>query len=250
MDHQNDRVEIDLVGLFYYLKKKFLIIAAAFLLCAFAGYLCTTLFITPQYTAETRMYVLNRSNESNVVSSDYQISNYILNDYKVLITGKNVTKEVIDQLGLEISSSALSQKINVSAPDNTRVLQITITDTSAERAASIANAVREVAAQQIQAIMDVEAVRLVYAAEVPQSPSSPNVMRNTGLAAVLGVVVAIVVLALIYILDDSIRTEEDVEHYLGLSVLGVIPESGDMNTSVESISANKKRSIKRQADKK
>ena len=240
MEQQEKQVEINLIDLFYYLKKKIVIIAAVTVIFAIAGFLYSSLFMTPMYTAETRMYVLNRSSASGPVSSDFQISNNILEDYKILITGKNVTKEVVEQLGLSMSPAALGAKIRVTAPENTRVLQITVTDTNPERAADITNKVAEVATEQMQQIMDVEAARLIYAAEVPGGPSGPNVKRNSVLAAMLGMVATVIVLVLIHLLDDTIRTEEDVERYLGLSVLGVIPDTNDINTAAENSAAKKK----------
>ena len=219
--------EIDLIDLFYYLKKKIWIIAVAVVICAVIGLVYTTAFVDTEYTAKTRIYVLNRS-DTNVSYSDFQISNQVLDDYVVLITGENVTKEVISTLKLDISSKALEHMIKVTAPNDTHILQISVTDTDAQRAAEIANCVREVASVQIKDIMGVDAVNLVYEAEVPQHKSGPNITMNTLIAAAIGLAAAIAVLVIIYLLDDTLRTEEDVERHLGLSVLGVIPVSSEM----------------------
>lgn len=228
MDTQNNEVEIDLLELFNYLKKRLWIVLAAVAVCACIGFFATKVFMTPEYTASTRMYVLNRSSEVNVVYSDLQTSSLMLNDYKVLITGRNVTNEVVAKLDLPMSSGALSGMISVSSPSGTRVLQISITDTDPQRAADIANCVREVASEQIKSIMDVDAVKDVYPAVVPTSPSGPNVQQNVAIAALVGLVASIIVLTAIFLLDDTIRTEEDVELRLGLSVLGVIPMTDDL----------------------
>ncbi len=227
MEKQNE-LEINLVDLFYHLKKKIWIIVAACLLGAVLGGLYTALFMETEYTASTRMYVLSRSSESAISSSDYSVSNYMIKDYEVLITGQNVTKKVIKQLNLNMTDSQLTNIISVEAIDNTRVLQISVVDNNAQRAADIANCVREVSSKQIKEIMNVEVVNLVYEAEVPQQKSGPNLIRNTVLVAALGVLAAIGVLVVIYVLDDTIRTEQDVERYLGLSVLGVIPQSAEL----------------------
>ena len=213
--------------LFHHLKKKIPLLLAACLICAVATFAVTTLLIPQKYTAVTRVYVLNRSEDTAVVSADFSLSDYMINDYKVLITGRNVTKEVISQLNLDMTHRELSKMIQVSAPDNTRVLQISVTDTEAQRAAEIANGVRDVAVAQIKAIMDVDAVNLIYEAQVPTSPSAPNVMRNTALVAAVGLILAIVVFTVIFILDDTIRTEEDVEKYLGLVTMGANPVSSE-----------------------
>ena len=253
MERHNEEMEIDLLELFYYLKKRILIIIAVCLLCAVVGFMGTKLFITPEYTTNTRMYVLNRSNENNVVTSDFQIATYVMNDYKALITGQNVTKEVISKLGLDMKPETLSKKIQVTSPDNTRVLQISITDTNPQLAADIANCVREVASEQIQEIMAVDAVKLVYVAETPMEPSGPNTMRNTALAGILGLVIVVGIYAVIFILDDTIRAEEDVTRHLGLSTLGVIPvsmEMGNMGAIRNDKKTTGKKTVARPAQKK
>lgn len=240
----NNEIEIDLLDLFYYLKKKVWLIVAACMLFMVLGAAVTTFFMKDEYTARTRMYVLNRSSESGLSSSDYSISNYMVMDYEVLITGENVTREVIDTLNLDMTTGELTDKISVSAIDSTRVLQIVVVDTQPQRAADIANCVREVASKQIKAIMDVDAVNLVYEAEVPAQKSGPSLTKNTAIAAVLGIVAAVGVLVVIYLLDDTIRNEEDVERYLGLGVLGVIPISAELGNMAKSSGSTKKKGKK------
>lgn len=223
-----EEVEIDLLDLLYYLRKKVWIIFAAFVVAAGIGAVVTSLFMEDEYTATTRMYVLNRSSETTVSSSDYSVSNYMVNDYTILITGENVAEAVIDELNLDMSASELAGKISVEAIDSSRVMQISVVDNDAKRAANIANCVREVATEQLKAIMDVEAVNLVYEADVPEGKSGPSLVKNTALAALLGLVLVIGIFVVIYLMDDTIRTEEDVERWLGLSVLGAIPESADI----------------------
>jgi len=222
---KKEEFELDLVGFFYYLRKKLLIVVIAALLSALIGLLVTAFIIPTEYTASTRSYVLNRSDESAVAYSDIQLSSQLLNDYKVLITGRNVTQEVIDDLDLKFTTGQLAQMIHVSAPDNTRVVQISVVDTDPQRAADIANAVCSTASEQIQAIMAVDAVKTVYEAVVPTQPSSPNMGNNLLLSFFIGLLGTVIVMFIVYVLDDSIRTEEDVERYLGLSTLGVIPMS-------------------------
>ena len=100
MENHND-MELDLLELFHYLKKKLWLIAMALVVFAAIGFAVSQFLMTPKYTASTRMYVLNRTNETNVVYADIQTSTYLLTDYKVLITSENVTKEVISILGLK-----------------------------------------------------------------------------------------------------------------------------------------------------
>ena len=228
MEDQKE-MDIDLLDLFRYLKKRIPVLLAVFLVSAVVGFVGTKLFIPSKYTAATRVYVLNRSNETAVLSSDFSMSNYMVTDYQVLITGRNVTKEVVEQLDLNMTHEELAKMIRVTAPENTRVLQISVTDTAAQRAADIANRVRDVAVDQIKQIMDVDAVNLVYAAEIPEEPTSPSITKNTLIVALAGLTVAAGVYMVAFLLDDTIRTEEDVQRYLGFSTVGVIPLSEELS---------------------
>lgn len=228
MEYYEETLGFDPRDLLAYLWKRLWMIAAALVIGAVVGLAVTVLFVDTVYTATTRMYVLSRASDSALSSSDYSLSNYIISDYKVLITGQNVTKEVIERLELDMTIGELSPKISVRAIENTRVLQIEVVDTVPQRAVDIANCVREVAGEQMQRIMNVEAVNLVYEAELPQQKSGPSISWNMALAGVISMMAAVGVLIVVYLLDDSLRTEEDVARYLGLSVLGMIPESEEM----------------------
>ncbi len=244
MMENKQEIEINFVDLILYIRKKIILILVVCILSTALGFVGTKLLIEPKYTAATRVYVLNRSDENMVVYSDYQISTQMLSDYKVLITGRNVTQEVVERLGLDMDYASLAKKIVVSAPEGTRFVQISVTDTDPARAAEIANMVRQVASVQIRDLMDVDAVNLVYEAEVPNEPSAPNVLKRTVLSAVCGLVVVLAILVFIYLMDDTIRTEEDVNRYLKLSVMGVIPLSGELE-SRKQFSGEKKKPNRR-----
>lgn len=238
METQNKQYEIDLLDLLLFLKKKIWILVAATVLCAVLGAVYTAVFVDDTYTAATRLYVLNRASDSYISSSDYNVSSFMVNDCEVLLTGRNVTDEVISQLGLDLTTTQLKNMISVSTVGNTRVLQIEVVDTDPQRAADIANCVQQVARDQLKEILNVEAVNLVYEAQVPHQKSGPSMLSNIALAAMLGLILCVGVQVVLYTLDDTVRTEADVERYLGLSVLGVIPESteiGDRRKSSSSV---------------
>ena len=242
MEQNEKQIEIDVVGLFRYLKKRFVIIFASILAFAIAGFLYTQFFTKPVYVAETQLYVLNRSSAISVQNNDFLLSDQILKDCQAMITCKAVTKEVVEQMGLNMSPEALAGKIAVGVvKEETRILQIAVRDGSAKRAADIANTVCEVAAKLIQEKTDVNAVNKLYEAEVPKVPSGPNLKKNVLLAAVVGLVASIGVLTVVFALDDSIRSEEDVERYLGLSVFGVIPDSSDIDSTPQEMPRKRKR---------
>lgn len=235
METKHKQYEIDLLDLLRYLKKKIWILVAATVLFAALGAAYTAFFVEDTFTAVTRLYVLNRASDSYISSSDYNVSSFMVNDCEVLLTGQNVTDEVIRRLGLDMTGGQMKNMISVKTVGNTRVLQIEVVDTDPQRAADIANCVQQVARNQLKEILNVEAVNLVYEAKVPQQKSGPSMLTNVALAALLGLILCVGIQVVLYTLDDTVRTEADVERYLGLSVLGVIPESADMGERVKPV---------------
>lgn len=232
--NENSSVEINLIDFFFFLRKKLWIIALAAVLCGASVFCVCKFLITPQYIASTRVYILNRTSEGGVSYSEFQASNQFTKDYEVLITGVNVTREVIRELELDMTTRELAKKITITSPADTRILQINVRDSDPATAAEIANCVRRVAGEQVVKIMDIDAVNLVYEAEVPTVPSTPTTTRDTVIAAVLGTIVAVIILLVIFMLDDRLKTEDDVERYLHLNTVGTIPLShGFDNTRVE-----------------
>lgn len=230
MKNQNI-IEIYPLDLLYYIGKRLWILGLVCLLFVAGAFLKCRFFEVPAYTASTRIYVLSRSSDAAVSYSDFQTSTQLLNDYEVLITGRNVTSAVIERLELRLTDEELAKEITISSPGDTRFLQIDVTDPDPERAAQIADCVREVSSEQLVSIMAIDAVNTVYEANVPDAPTTPKTRRTVLYAAMIGAALALIVLFIGYILDDTLRTEEDVERYLGLSTIGVIPVSQEINRS-------------------
>jgi capsular exopolysaccharide synthesis family protein len=76
-------------------------------------------------------------------------------------------------------------------------------------------------------------IAIVDEAQVPASPSSPNMQRNVLIALVLGLALAGALVFLRDQLDDRLRIPEDVETKIGLPLLGVIPRTDETETIVD-----------------
>lgn len=215
-------ISIDLRDIISELWQKKWIICIVVILSGAISFVVSKYVMHPVYEASTKVYILNLS-DNQIAYSDIQVASQLANDYEELITGQNVTEEVIQKLGLDITPGALSKKISVSKSTDTRILMITVSDYDPETASQIANTVRSVAAEQIVDIMGVDAVKLVYEAKVPTSPSSPKVPHNTLLAMIFCAVIAMAVIVIRMLFNNKIETPEDVAEYLGFSVVGVIP---------------------------
>lgn len=224
-NQDNQTVGIDVLSLVKTLwRRKFLIIVTAFAMAIVAlGY--STFIIKPNYTSATRIYVVNRqANEnSTLTNQDLQAGTYLVKDYKEIILSQDVLAKVIDDLKLNVQPSALAKKINVTVPTDTRIVSIAVSDGDAKEAARIANSLRQIAAEKIIAVTKVSDVTTLEEAEVPNSPSSPNIRRNTLIGFLAGGVLISVVILVVEVLDDRVKKPEDVEEALGITLLGVVP---------------------------
>ena len=144
-------------------------------------------------------------------------------DYPELIKSRFVLEAVINELSLPFTYEGLNGMVSVSAPADTRVISITVTDADPVRAMDIANEVRETAAVHIGNVMETEAVNVVETANLPTYKSSPSIGKNTVMGGMAGVLIVAAVTIILYLTNDTVKTAEDVERYLGLSTLAVIP---------------------------
>ena len=221
----NDEIEIDVLELFHVLLDKIWVIILAGAVAALAVVAATILFITPQYQSTTKMYVLSKQDSNTLTSQDMQTSLSLTKDYAELIKSRTVTEGVITQLNLDMTHEQLLSKMTVDSATDTRILSISVRDADPYVACEIANAIRDVAEKHIKNVMDIDAVNVVETANIPENKISPSIKKNGLVGGVAGVAIAIAIILITYLSNDTIKTQEDVERYLGLSTLGTIPMS-------------------------
>ena len=214
-DIDNDELTIDLGELFSVLWNKIYIIILAGIVLAFAAFAYTQLLITPKYTSTTSMYMLMKTEGSTgLTTSDLQTGTQLTQDYMELTKSRSVLEKVISTLNLDMSVEELSNSVTTANKENTRIMTIQVENEDPELAREIADALRETASDMIENIMDIDAVNTIEKANLPTSPSSPSVMKNTAIGAMLGILLSAGIIILIFILDDTVKTPDDVENYL------------------------------------
>lgn len=222
-NYEQDEITIDIGELIAALWKKAHIIILAGVVCALAAFLGTKMFITPKYDSVTKIYVISKQNDATVTSGDLQTGNMLAKDYMEMVKSRPVLEEVISVLNLDMSTGALLNCITVEAPADTRMIKITVRHEDPKMAKDIADAVRDAASVQIKDVMNIDAVNTVEDGNLPTVKASPSTMKNTVLGGFLGVILAMGIIVLIHVLDDTIKTPDDVERYLELNVLASLP---------------------------
>ena len=220
---QTDEIEIDLWEICLVLIHNLALIISVGIMVALGAFLFTQLLVTPTYESTTKIYILNKQENASVTYSDIQLGTQLTKDYAELIQSRFVLEEVVQGMGLDLTYEQMKGKVSVTTPTDTRILAITVKDKDPVMAMQMANAVREAASVHIMNVMDIQAVNVAETANMPMKKASPSVLKNTFIGGVLGVFLIIAIVLVRYLMDDTIKTPEDVEKYLQLSTLAVIP---------------------------
>lgn len=217
-------LEINMKDLFRLALRKWWV----FVICVFvfgsAAYIRTNYFTIPTYSSSTTLYVGKNAETEGIQSSDLYLGANLILDYRELAKSKLVAGEVIDEMGLQnMSAGSLAGRIGVNQKNESRVIQISVIDTNPQMAMELTNKVAEVLQKKIIEIMQVENVQIIDKAEIQPFPISPNKRLNYMIGILLGLILGIGIILLIAYLDNTIKTNEDVNKHLGLPVIGNIP---------------------------
>lgn len=225
--NDNEEMEIDLLELLMVMKKHL----AAILLAGIVGlvimFAYTSFLVTPLYSASSMMYVMpDNSNSNSSTLSDMQVGQQLTSDYSSMIKSRSFMEDVSKKLNLTIDYQQLLEKVEVTNPTSSRILQVTVNDPNPQTAADIANEVASVAESKLKEITGMQAIKIYEEAAVPEKPSSPSLKKNCALGLLAGIVLAMAVITVLYLMDDTIKTEDDIEKYLGMTTLAVLPYNG------------------------
>ena len=230
-----NEIEIDVVGLFWAIWHKILLIVLVGIITAGIAFGYSKYLIRPQYVSTTQVYILSKqdANQKTLTTQDIAFATYLTNDYQVLLKSEPVLQEVKDELGINLTTEKLASMINVELyEEDTRIINISVTSTDPKQAKQIADKVRDVANEKTKSVMNgIEAVNPIDEAKLPKAPSSPNIKKNTVLGFLFGFGISVIVVAILFILDDTIKTPDDIEKKLQISVLASIPLKNSDNNS-------------------
>jgi capsular polysaccharide biosynthesis protein len=224
MQNERDIIEIDLLEMLLYMRSRWYWFVASTVAAVLIGMFICLFFITPQYKSTSKIIILSQSNTGAMTYSDIQLAERLTKDFEELIKSRSVLESVIAECGLDEGYGSLLGRVSVENVSDTRIISITVEDPSANNAQTIADAIRETAAQHIKNVTDVEAVNIVETANLPSAPSSPSKTMWAVLSALLGFGLVLVIELIHFLSDDTIKSAEDAEKYLGLTTLGVIPK--------------------------
>ena len=224
MDNEENEV-IDLTEILSAVRQHLLELIFVTLAAALVGFTTSKFLMTPKYDSSALMIVNTRQDvNANVTSDQINSATKLVSTYSIIIKSDTVLQQVIDNLGLNLTYAQLNKRVTVAAVDDTQVMKITVQSDSPEWARQVCEQIITVAPDVIKEAVEAGSVKVISNASLATEPVSPNIKKNTMLAAAVGFVLVIGIIVLQVLLDNKINTEEDVTKYLDMTVLGVIPQ--------------------------
>lgn len=221
----DDYDTIDLLEVLQVVRQHILVIILVTFIAAVAGFGVSRFVMVPQYEASALMIVNTRQDTTaNVTSDQINSATKLVSTYSIIIKSDTVLQQVINNLGLSLTYDELKERVNVTAVDETQVMQITVQSDNPEWARQVCEQITAISPNVILESVEAGSVKLISQASVTPDPVSPNVMKNTAIAALLGLVVSVGIVVMRELLDNKIKSEDDVRKYLDLPVVGVIPD--------------------------
>ena len=224
VENETNESEIDLGDLFrFYLSKIIWIILAVVIGTGIAGAI-TKFAIEPKYTATAKIYMVSSATGSVVDLTDLNLGTSLSNDYIELIKTRPIIESVISDLDLDYTYRDVINMLNLSVVTGTRIINISVTSEDPEEAMKIANELARKTEQQIPVLMDTPKPNIAERAILPTVQSSPSLTRNAVIGGLIFLVALIIILTIIHLKDDTFKSAEDVEKYLGVLPLTTVPE--------------------------
>ncbi len=223
---------ISLKELLQTLKKRLALILAITLTAVIVSGVVSFFFLTPIYQASTQIIVNQSKDEQALYNyNEVQTNLQLINTYTVIIKNAAILDKVAKDLDLDLTAQQLSEKITIGSENESQVVNITVQDEDPKTAANIANTTAKVFKEEIVEIMNVDNVSVLAQASVVdgQSPVKPQPILNIAIALVVGLMAGVGLAFLLEYLDNTLKSEQDIEKTLGLPVLGTISIIEDSN---------------------
>lgn len=243
-ESEEAEVEIDLVELVYYLRSKLFWLLLCLIIGAVIAGAVTKLMIAPKYEATSKVYMVSASTDSVVDLTDLNLGTSLSSDYRHLLQTRPIIESMIRDLELEYEYETLISMLRIETISDTRIIAITTTSTDPEEAMVISNSLADRAVTYLPQLMETSEPNIAEYAVYPTNQSSPSFKKNVALGGIGAMAVCMLLFCVHFLMDDTIKSAEDVEKMFGVMPLTIIPE-----IEVESISDKKEELISKRKKK-
>lgn len=208
------------------LNNKKRIIALILILFIALGYLYSYYYVVPEYKSTSTLLLIPNDDET-VTSSDLTLNSGLISTYGNIAKNSKVLKQVINNLNLNIQEGQLLSKIEINIIKDTHIMEISVSDTDPQMATNITKELSNVFLNEIKQIYNLNNIGIVDEAQLPDTPYNINHIKDMFVFVCMGIVVSFAYIVIIYLFDNTIKKEEDIEEYIKIKSLGSVPINND-----------------------
>ncbi len=234
MEKHNFEVKVSIKDLFRILINRLWLIALAAIIAGGAYYAYSSYTYKPMYRSVARIYILRQNEKQDESATSYaqnlNAALTIVNDCKQIIRSETTMQRVIEQTGIKASPSGLMSAITLQSTSESRIVQIIAKSSSPEKAKMLADSVAENGLKRLEEVVGFKQASIMENGTLPSSPM--NSVFSAKIIFVAGIAGALVYIFFIimFLSNDKISEPEEISDYLGLSILGMIPNEDEMNS--------------------
>lgn len=240
--------ELNLKQIIEILLPKWAFILIGCIVLSMVSYLYSAYMIDPVYVSQGSLYItgtvdsIKNSKKQDTELSDLMISQELSRTYGQFLSSNTFFKQVAKESNTKFSYEQLKRMTRISNVENTGILQVSVSNTDPMMANKIANTILKCAPKEIERIVVAGSATIIEDADIPRSPSSPNIPRNTVVGGVAGLILSVLIVFLQNMFDKSIKSAEEIKDIFGLPVLGMVPEIDPHHIEGEKKDARKSKS--------
>lgn len=225
---------MDMKKILNIISSKKIFIALIILLSLVMSYFYSYYYKKPQYNSSVTVLLTGdeAQGEKQVTQTDLNLNSGLISTYGSIAKSANVLSKVIENLGLDISVRNLQKNLTVAEIKNTQFLKITVENQNPETAMKIANEISTVFVEQIKTIYNIQNINIIDTAEISNTPCNINHIKDMAIALMAGIFTSGVLILILYILDDTIKSEKDIPVNLKLETIGTIPNTNKTNNEL------------------
>lgn len=218
--------EIDLKEMFDYFRGKVIWILVACIFAVIIGNTYTLLRRVPMYKSNTTIVLVSEHQNEGYNTSELQLNKNLVSTYSEIIKSRKVLEPVLNNLNLDYSYGALKSNVSVSSVTNTEIIKIVVADKDPEVATKIADEIAKVFTEEIQKIYKINNVSIVDTAVADTKPYNVSFIKDNAIYIAIALVLSCGIIFICFYFDTTIKTSEDIENKLGLTVVGTVPMVG------------------------
>ncbi|MHB1454424.1 MAG: YveK family protein [Saccharofermentanales bacterium] len=222
-------MELSFLDILNILLKRIWIILLSTVVGLSAAAAISLFLIAPSYTSTCQMYVNTNQGELDQAGNynELQYAQKLVNSYLIILQNSVFLDEVAKKSNLGYSVGQIRDMVSLTSINNTEFFEVKITAPSPQDAYALVAKIAELAPDEIVRIKESDSVKIVSPATMPLAPSAPNVLTNTVIGALIGLMLAAAISVLVDVLDTRIKSEDDISSHYTLPILGSIPKYED-----------------------